>query len=135
MIAIALLSAVLALLFSVYWIFDIRKQSSGSEKMREISNAVKDGATAYLYRQYKTLLPFVVIIAVALGFTLNFSTTIAFIFGAILSALAGYIGMQTSVRTNAKVAEKAKKGLNEGLKLAFRGGSVTGFTVVALGLI
>lgn len=135
MIMIVFPSIILALLFSCYWIFDIRRQSSGSEKMKEISNAVKDGANAYLYRQYKTLIPFVVVIALILGFTLNFLTAIAFVFGAILSALAGYIGMQISVRSNAKVAEKAKKGLNEGLKLAFKGGSVTGFIVVALGLL
>lgn len=127
--------AVLALLFSCYLIFYIKRQPSGSERMREISTAVKDGSTAYLYRQYKTLIPIVIILALILGFALGFLTTLAFIFGAILSALAGYIGMQISVRTNVRVAEKAKKGLNEGLKLAFKGGAVTGFTVVALGLL
>jgi len=112
---------------------DLRKDQD--EKMKEISNAVKDGATAYLYRQYKTLVPFVVVIALILGFAFNFLTSMAFVFGAILSALAGYAGMQISVRTNAKVAEKSKKGLKEGLKLAFKGGSVTGFIVVAMGLL
>src|SRR4030042_2469706 len=110
-------------------------QPSGSDKMKEIAGAVGAGATAYLYRQYKTLLPIVVILAVILNFTLEFSTAVAFVFGAFLSALAGYIGMQISVRTNVKVAEKAKKGLNEGLKLSFKGGAVTGFSVAALGLI
>jgi K(+)-stimulated pyrophosphate-energized sodium pump len=74
-------------------------------------------------------------VALILGFTLKFYTAIAFVFGAILSALAGYIGMQISVRTNVKVAEKAKLGLAEGLRLSFKGGAVTGFAVAALGLL
>jgi K(+)-stimulated pyrophosphate-energized sodium pump len=128
-------AAILALIFSGYLIFNIRSQPSGSEKMKEISAAVKTGATAYLYRQYKTLLPIVIVVALILGFTLKFYTAIAFVFGAILSALAGYIGMQISVRTNVKVAEKAKLGLAEGLRLSFKGGAVTGFAVAALGLL
>ncbi len=135
MITIALIAGILSLLFSGYLIFHIRRQDSGNTKMREISSAIREGATAYLKRQYKTLIPIVIVLALILGFSLNLLTGLSFVFGAILSALAGYIGMNVSVLTNAKVAEKAKKGLSEGLKLAFRGGCVTGFTVVALGLL
>jgi K(+)-stimulated pyrophosphate-energized sodium pump len=134
-ITLAFAAGILALIFSGYLIFNIRRQPSGSEKMKEIANAVRSGATAYLYRQYKTLLPIVAVLAIILWFTLKFYTAIAFLFGAILSALAGYIGMQISVRTNVRVAEKAKKGLGEGLRLSFKGGAVTGFSVAALGLI
>lgn len=135
MIAIALMVSALALLFSGYLIVRIVKESSGSEEMKQISSAIKDGALAYLYRQYKTLIPIVVLLVIVLGVLINIPTAVAFIFGAVLSGLAGFISMSISVRTNARVAEKAKKGLSASLALAFRGGTVTGLSVVALGLL
>ena len=136
MIGLIFAAAILALVYSGYLIFHIVRQPSGNQKMIDIAGAVKTGATAYLYRQYKTLLPIVIIVAIIIGFALKSSITgFAFAFGAFLSALAGYVGMQISVRTNVKVAEKSKKGLKEGLSLAFKGGAVTGFSVVAFGLL
>lgn len=134
-VAAAIIASVLAILFSGYLIIRIGRESSGSEKMKEISSAIRKGSLAYLLRQYKTLIPIVIIITLLLGVFLNISTAIAFVVGVVLSGLAGFIGMNIAVRTNAKVAEKSKKGLPAALSLAFKGGAVTGFMVVALGLL
>ncbi len=131
----ALIVSAFALLFSIYLIFKITKESAGSERMKQISSAIKEGALTYLYRQYKTLVPIVVLLAAVLGVLVNIPTAVAFISGAVLSGLAGFIGMSISVRTNGRVAEKAKRGLSAALSLAFRGGTVTGLSVVALGLL
>jgi K(+)-stimulated pyrophosphate-energized sodium pump len=128
-------AAILALAYSAYLIFHINRQPSGSQKMIDIAAAVKEGAVAYLLRQYKIVFPIVVVLAGILWFVFNSITSISFIFGAVLSALAGFIGMQISVRTNLRVAEKARKGLGKSLDLAFKGGAVTGFAVVGLGLL
>ncbi len=118
-------------LITAAWVI---KQPSGSDKMREISDAVKEGATAFLKREYLTVAAVAVVLVILLFF-LNKWAAIGFIVGTVGSALAGYIGMMVTVRANVRTAEAAKSGLQKALSLAFKGGSVTGIMVVGLGLL
>ena len=110
------------------------KQSAGSEKMQQISEAIREGATAFLNREYKTVAVVAVVLA-ALLLYLGKWTSIGFIIGTCGSAIAGYIGMMVSVKANVRTTEAAKRGLQPALSIAFKGGSVTGIMVVGLGLI
>jgi K(+)-stimulated pyrophosphate-energized sodium pump len=112
----------------------VSKQSAGSEKMQEISEAIREGATAFLAREYKTVAVVGVIMAVLLTY-LGTWTAIGFVIGACGSALAGYIGMLVTVKANVRTTEAAKRGLQAALSVAFKGGSVTGIMVVGLGLL
>lgn len=134
-IAFAIGSAILAIVYGAVLISLIMKKSAGSEKMKEIAEAIQTGAKAYLNRQYKTIGIIAIVLFVILWALLNLTTAIGFLVGAFLSALAGYIGMNVSVRANVRTAEAAKKGLAEALALAFQGGSVTGLLVVGLALL
>lgn len=132
---IAFGASALSILFGGYFIWQINKQSAGNKKMQEIAQAIQEGATAYLNRQYRTIGMIAAVLAIILYFALGWQTTVGFLVGAIFSAITGYIGMNVSVRANVRTAEAARKGLAPALNLAFRGGAVTGLLVVGLGLL
>jgi len=121
--------------FAVVLIFLVLRQPSGNDLMRQISAAIQEGAAAYLNRQYTVIAIIGVAIAIVIGFFVNWTTAGLYIVGAVLSAAAGYVGMNIAVRANVRTAEAARGGLNKALQVAFRGGAVTGFMVVGLGLL
>ncbi|MDP3729288.1 MAG: sodium-translocating pyrophosphatase [bacterium] len=126
---------VISIVYSVSIMLWLRHQPKGDQKMIDLSKAIQEGSSAYLNRQYKSVAIVAVILAVVLYFFLNGIAVIGFIIGAITSGVAGYIGMNVAVRSNAKTAAAAKEGLNAAFSLAFKAGSVTGFLVVAFGLL
>ena len=126
---------ILAIIYSIYLILWLKKQSQGSEDMIAISRAIQEGSMAYLNRQYKTVAVVAIVLAAVLWFTLGWLTSIAFLVGGLASAITGYIGMNVAVRANSRTAAAAKKGLAPALSLAFRAGSVTGLLVTTIGLL
>ena len=113
----------------------VSKQDAGSDRMKQISDAVKEGASAFLNREYRTVAVVAVVLVVLLWIFLGQWTAIGFIIGTVGSAAAGYIGMMVTVRANVRTAQAAHKGLQPALTLAFKGGAVTGIMVVGLGII
>lgn len=125
-----------AIIYGFVMISSILKVGTGTKKMEEIAAAIQEGASAYLNRQYKVVAVVGVVIFAALGLKLGWFVAGGFAIGAILSALAGYIGMNVSVRANVRTAESARdKGLKKALDVAFKSGAVTGLLVVGLGII
>ena len=129
--------AVVALLFAFYKISFVSKQDAGTDRMKEISSAISDGARAFLFAEYKILAIFVAVLFVAIGFGLNsWITAVCFLCGAAFSILAGYIGMNVATKANVRTANAAREsGMNKALSIAFSGGSVMGMCVVGLGLL
>ena len=140
---IAPIAGIISILAAVYLYFYVSKQDSGNERMREISNAIKEGANAYLKRQYSTLAIFVIIVAVLLlivfwnpeSIIQGPSRALAYVMGSICSGLAGYFGMNVALKANARTANAARSGLSKAFPIAFYGGAVMGLSVVGSALI
>ncbi len=131
---ISLLVAVLSLLYAGFHAYRIIQCDAGTEKMKSIAKAIQEGAMAYMHRQLKTVSFFAIILFALIWWGIDMYIAWTFLAGAVLSYTAGYIGMNVSVRANVRTAAAAKKGLGKALSVAFRGGSVTGLTVVGLAL-
>ena len=131
----ALTASVTAIIVGIIFSWEILQGSDGNERMREIAGAIQEGATAYLNRQYLTISIVGILIFILLAVTIGWLSAIGFLVGAIFSGLAGYIGMNISVRANVRTAQAAHNGMNAALSMAFKGGAVTGLLVVGLGLL
>ncbi|MDA8211631.1 MAG: sodium/proton-translocating pyrophosphatase, partial [Clostridia bacterium] len=128
-------ASLLGLAFAAYLAMSVLKEDQGTERMKELSQAIFEGAMAFLNRQYRTLIPFTAIIFVALFFSKHtYMAAIAFLVGAVFSALAGYVGMTIATKSNARTTQACIQGLDKGLSVAFRGGAVMGMSVAGLGL-
>jgi len=133
--ALILACAVLALVYGVYAARKVFACSPGNERMQEIAAAIQEGASAYLNRQYSTIGMVGVVVAALLWWILGTHSAIGFASGAFLSGIAGYIGMNVSVRANVRTTEAARSGLIHALDIAFKAGAITGLLVVGLGLL
>ena len=129
--------AIAALLFAVYLAMKVSRQEAGTKKMKEISDAISEGARAFLMAEYKILVVFVIVLFVLIGVgTRSIVTAICFVAGAAFSTLAGYFGMQVATKANVRTANAAmKSGMNRALSIAFSGGAVMGLCVAGLGVL
>ena len=120
-----------------YFVRYVLRQDEGSGLVKQASDAIKEGALAFLSREYRTLSIFVVVVTIILAFVpvLGWRVAVAFIFGALCSMGAGYAGMNMAIRSNSRTTVAAQKSLNQGLRVSFRGGAVMGMTVVSIGII
>ena len=143
---IAPIASLISIVVGLYFYRYVEKQDSGNARMREISDAIRTGARAFLKREYTTLFTFVAVISVLLLIFLpspiwtgtplnNVALMLAYLFGSSFSALAGYLGLNIATKANAKVANAAQGGLNKAFPIGFRGGAVMGFSVVGIGLL
>ena len=144
---LAPLSAIISMFAGLYFYRYVNKQDSGTERMKEISNAIKEGAAAFIRREYTTLAMFISVVAILIGIFLpqpiwephnqwlNLQLPAAYMFGSFCSASAGYLGLNIATKANAKVANAAQGGLNKAFPIGFRGGAVMGLSVVGVGLL
>ncbi|MCL4462233.1 MAG: sodium-translocating pyrophosphatase [Firmicutes bacterium] len=130
------LAGVVGLLFAFYLAARVAKADAGTERMKEIAQAIYEGAMAFLSREYRVLAIFVFVLFFVIGFTLGFPTAVCYLVGSLASAAAGFIGMKTATKANVRTTNAARTGgANEALAMAFSGGAVMGLTVVGLGLL
>lgn len=130
-----ILAGLIGLAYGIWLIITILKKPAGPEAQQKISQAIKEGAAAYLKQQYKTIGLIAAPLALLIAFGLNIATAAGFLIGGFLSALAGFIGMNVAVRANVRVTEAGRQGLKPAFNLAFKGGAVTGFFVSSLALL
>lgn len=136
LIYLAPIAGLIALLFAFYTAHYISQKDPGTDKMKEIAQAIATGAKAFLFSEYKILIVFSVVLFVVIALVINLPTALCFIIGALFSTLAGYFGMTVATKANVRTANAAKeRGMNKALKIAFSGGAVMGLSVVGLGVI
>src|SRR3954471_21772989 len=135
-VLLGLVGGGIAVGYGLYLTWWLLRQPAGNERMQEIARAIQEGAAASLKKQYTAIALVAIVPFLVLGFynKLGWGTACGFLIGALLSAAAGFIGMNVAVRSNARTAEAAREGVAPGFKVAFRAGSVTGLLVVGLGL-
>jgi K(+)-stimulated pyrophosphate-energized sodium pump len=135
LLVIVPIAGLLSVAFAAYLFYYINKQESGTQRMVEISEAIKEGARAYMRRQYMTLAAFVLVMSVLLTILLGYKVALAYIVGSLCSGLSGLFGMEIAVRANVRTTNAARKGLNKAFPIAFYGGAVMGLSVVGLALL
>ncbi len=132
---IAPATSLIALGYGFYLSRKVLQEDEGSEKLKQIAKAVREGAMSYLSKQFGIVLPIMLLLSVALWIVLGMGVALTFLLGAVFSAIIGYLGMWIAVRANVRCANGAQKGLNKALKIAFGAGTVNGMLVVGLGLL
>ena len=130
-----LLAALVALVAAWQFARHVGQSDAGTPKMQEISGYIRQGAMTYLFRQYRYIAVFVVVVAAVLGYLINIPTAVCFVVGALLSILAGYVGMSVATRANVRTAAAARSSISHALRVAFSSGMVSGLSVVGLGLL
>jgi len=134
-LAVAIICGVLAVVYGLFTTRQVLSADAGNERMREIAGAIQEGASAYLNRQYRAIGLVGIFVGAILWLLLGKEVAIGYFIGAVLSGVAGYLGMNVSVRANVRTAQAARNSLSEALSIAFRSGAVTGLLVVGLGLL
>jgi len=135
LLLLALISGLISIVAAIYFYFYVRRQTVGNKKMKEISDAIREGAIAYLKREYLALAAFVFVLAIIIAVFLSIEISIAYVIGSICSGLAGFLGMDIALKANVRTTNAGKKGLNKAFTIAFYGGAVMGLAVVGLALL